>query len=483
MKRYYYYIIALLIIAGCSEDDGNYNYKVLNTLKIEGFSQDTLYSLKQYDTLRINPILHFDNEKISDLSYEWKINYETISTDPVCRAEVSAKPNGVGKSYNASLCITDNSNNLKYYRDFKVSVGTAFTNALYVLSEREDGSARLSFQRRDTTDAPLVHDIFENANPEFGSLGKKPQQVFYQGRPTKFFGVVCKEGDKKITMLDESTLEINSYYSDETIRGDYKGEFSPDKLTVYMGGMIAGNGKLYGFNYMSNRSIYRPIEGDYEFAPWVDANESLDSYAWITYDNKSEQFMKLEPGSDVLAYDKVTPLKFPNWNGETVNTSGQKFLAGGTLNTVFMAMEKRIITLDKQSGKAHFYSINIDFDMITFSGVSLSCKKLMESENLINEQSNCFFAKDQYWYIANKNTVTRLMGIEGSEPSTWFTADKGEVTTMMTDGSTKRLFIATYDGSKSYIYVIDILTKQLLETPLEMDGKIVSLLVKGNWSY
>lgn len=58
----------------------------------------------------------------------------------------------------------------------------------------------------------------------------------------------------------------------------------------------------------NSAALYRPIVGDYDFCPWVDCNYTMDAYLWISYDNKSEQFMRLEVSQGV-AYDKVSPFR------------------------------------------------------------------------------------------------------------------------------------------------------------------------------
>ncbi len=481
MRKYIIYLLVLYLVTGCTEDKGNYQYAVLNTIKIDGFAADTTFRVDQYDTLKINPVLHFESGAPTDLSYEWKIDHKIVSTDPVCRVEVSDKPKAGNGYYTAGLCVTDNATNLKYYKDFKVVVGTPFTNALYILSEQSEERSMLSFQRRDKPDAPLVHNVFENANPDFGHLGKKPRQVFNQTFPTTMFGVLSAEGDKKMVLLDPSFMEMTQYYTEEVIRGGYKGEFKPEKISLYMGGMIVSGGKIFGYNYMRNKAIYRPIAGDYEFASWIDTHESFDSYVWVSYDNKGERFVSLKPGNDVLAYDIVTPLTIKNQS-----TSGQKFFAAGSEKAGSMDVKKHIMLYDKSTNKAHFYTITVGFSFFTFEGDVTASAKTMEKENLIDEHSVCIFSKSLYWYIANNNVIKRLHR-DGGEPAVWFTAPKGNVIAMMTDetkdAADKRLFIATYDGTKSYIYVIDILTKALLEEPMEVDGKIVSMVLKGKWTY
>lgn len=81
----------LLLAAACSEDKGNYNYLPVNTI-VEDSIEGT-YTVVQFDTLTIKPYLRFSREESEDLSFEWSIEGQVISTDPVCHARIMMEPN------------------------------------------------------------------------------------------------------------------------------------------------------------------------------------------------------------------------------------------------------------------------------------------------------------------------------------------------------------------------------------------------------
>ena len=473
--------LSLLALAGgCIEDKGNYAYSELNTIEIEGITTDSIYLIDQFETLTLAPTLRFSGKPHANLSHEWKINYEVVSTDSVLNEQVSLEPNTATAYYSASLAVTDNDTGLKYYKNFRVNVTTSVSIGLFILRELPNGDATLSFQRRDRPNAAIAHDLFEGANPTFGPLGKKPKMVYYKGNLNVQLGVLCSEGERKLSLLNPSNMKLNRALSAETILGGYSGDFSPAYLQLYMGGMIAAGGKLFNYNYMGNESIYSPVVTDtIEFADWADTNNSIDAYAWLGYDNKGERFLQLEPGRNSLLYDKITPL--PVQGG--FSTTGQKFLAGGT-----RGMLVRAITHDPAAQKAYLYGLEMidDMNWDTWEMViNTTVTRFSEITNLINAQTVCFY-NTEYWYLANGGTVNRLHEM-ATEPVLWFTAPKGNVTTMIAKtgssaGGTNRLLIATYDGSKSYIHEINLATREQIREPIEVEGKVVSLLAKGNWS-
>ena len=154
-----YIITSLLLVLGiaCSDDQGNYDYRELNTITLDGLVKD--YYVDQYDTLKINDLnMNFALDSNVDLAFEWVVktkNKDTrrvVSTDHFCNGYITEAPGG----YDAWVCVTDRSNDLKYYQEFNLTVNSPFQNALYVLSETADGSAVLSLQRRDK-ELSLIH--------------------------------------------------------------------------------------------------------------------------------------------------------------------------------------------------------------------------------------------------------------------------------------------------------------------------------------
>lgn len=76
MKINYLCISFLFILTSCLEDIGNYNYKNINEIIIEGVTDKVLYDLISHqDHLKISPTLVgvISGEDLSNFSYEWKL--------------------------------------------------------------------------------------------------------------------------------------------------------------------------------------------------------------------------------------------------------------------------------------------------------------------------------------------------------------------------------------------------------------------------
>ena len=230
-----------------------------------------------------------------------------------------------------------------------------------------------------------------------------------------------------MAVLNRTNLKLDKNYNEEVVMGGYSGTFTPYEIKVLMGGMVVAKEGLLGYNYMNSAALYRPIVGDYDFAHWVDCNYTMDAYLWISYDNKSEQFMRLEVSQGV-AYDKVSPIPTP----EDFSTKGQKFLVGGHSGYDC----SRPVLYNSAEKKAYFYKILMtadEWDMTTMQPIwEFSYSKIMERGNLLDEKSVTVFGENSlYWSIANGNKIVRLHG-DGGEAKEVYTAPQGEVTTMIT---------------------------------------------------
>lgn len=215
MNRYLLFFSILFLLGyGCADDQGNYDYDVLNTITIDSIHKS--YNVIRYDSIElIQPELSFKLEQNTDLSYEWKVNYKVVSTQPYLNVPIDAP---LGRQ-NAALIVTDNKTGVQYFKEFEVNVTTSYANGLIVLSERADKSAMLSYQRRDKNGQPFQTDVFEEVNPRQGKLGNQPQKIILSSNMQSqyFYYILCKEGEKKLTTLDANTLELTQIDNETTV--------------------------------------------------------------------------------------------------------------------------------------------------------------------------------------------------------------------------------------------------------------------------
>ena len=110
--------------------------------------------------------------------------------------------------------------------------------------------------------------------------------------------------------------------------------------------------------------------------------------------------------------------------------------------------------------------------------------EIMSRQAVLDENSVCLLSNANYWYASKGNKIVRYFFSATSEVKDWFTNFKGEVTNMIFDSKEDRIFVATFDGTKSYIYEISAVeSEEQLNAPLELTGKVVSMCVVGKWMY
>lgn len=491
MNRYLLFFSILFLLGyGCADDQGNYDYDVLNTITIDSIHKS--YNVIRYDSIElIQPELSFKLEQNTDLSYEWKVNYKVVSTQPYLNVPIDAP---LGRQ-NAALIVTDNKTGVQYFKEFEVNVTTSYANGLIVLSERADESAMLSYQRRDKKGQPFQTDIFEEINPRQGKLGNQPQKIILSSNMQSqyFYYILCKEGEKKLTTLDANTLELTQIDNETTVSGGYHGSFFPTAITQSAsGGVVLSEGKLFTFNMFSSGKLYRPVPGDY-YLDWTDFNQVYGAYAQFGYDRNSQQFLVFTPTpDDQYTYDNYFPYhEIDKYDGEVVNTSGQEFVAAGSTGTPYVMEDKKIILRNRADNKAYFYTFNINIDLnetytdviaVAPYGLTLN----MTKENFITDESVCCFAPlNRYWYIANGREITRLFWDSGSNAKVFTLPGdiKGEITVIAFDEEENEMYVGIYDENstnthKGSILVMDPETGDILENIPNAGEKPVCIIRK-----
>lgn len=475
MKTVYYFLIGLLLGAGvwaCSDDKGNYDYIEVNKITIRGIPEEI--TMDQYDTLWMDTVqMEFSLGENKDLSYEWYFSRELISSQPNCGVPINADPDIY---HNCWLCVTDNTNNLKYYKDFMVRVNSPFSVGLYVLSETQDGTAKLSRQRRDKENAPMEGGIFELCNPDLGILGKKPVQLAYADgwtSNTRGMFVFCQEGERKISLLSDETVELEQYWNETSIE-DYSGVLTPKFYNCDMGGLLLDEtGKVFTFNYSGNNTLYKPLEG-YNFS-WVGSQPNFANELSFVYDEDKQMFAELSYGDTPLLFDQVDYI-------DTLDTKGQKYRTFTTMNVNSMGKVLYPVLYDPETGKEHYYELNVwgeyDDDWNYYTYYSYTQK--MERPALMDANSVCLLSDMKYWYVSKGNKLIRYFFSETSAVADWIPELEGVITALLFNPDQDSIFVAVYDGTNSYIYEFSAINPmQELKERMAVEGRVVSMVAVG----
>lgn len=477
MKNTIIYLCFLLFAVACMEDKGNYEYGEINRLSISGLEE--FYSVEQMETLQLKPVITFSQEESKDLSYDWRIKYQKVSDLPDLNKPIVTE---FGR-WPASLTVTNNKTGLKTTYDFEIEVMNPYGKGLFVLSEKEDGTAMLSFQRRYPEIGTFKSDVFVNLNSEHGILGKKPKMMTYvDTRQEQQLYVICEQGDKKMALIDLETMKYNSSVNEHIVVGGYSGSFNPAYVVRYYGGTgIVSNGKFFNYNNGQSKLLYRPVEGDYMLADYITANESLASNYWVGFDKDKHRFVSLSSGAN--RYD-FSDIKF--WNFESASTEQMNFVAGANYGRVDWSSRSRtqLKKLVLAKGETlHFFELALqaERDMNTRKiKAKLELKEDMAIANIGNEHSVCAFGeKTTYWFVGSGNKIYRIYA-NGGDAELWYTLERGSITAMKLSDDEKTLFVGAKVENSGDILVVDAMKKATLQEPVYKDAcKVpVSIAIK-----
>ncbi|HUP13212.1 MAG TPA: PKD-like family lipoprotein, partial [Niastella sp.] len=282
-----------LVQLACYKDKGNYDYKTIAIPEITGL--DSLYKVFLGDTVIIKPTVT-STDPNAKFGYTWRVSFpktfsDTTFTDHSFRLIFSFEP-GI---YDVRLTITDSSNGMKYFRDFRLDGHTQFSVGTLVLSQ-EGATSQLSFVKPDSTVLPRVYRALHGKD-----LPGKPLQVidvihqYITTNPDLGYWITGSDVNDGGVRLDNSTL---LQYS--TLRKnffDVPATAKPGYLECAASGYLQGviNGKLYAGAWQTyyGSDVYgmfaAPTPGDYELYNRV-AYNNVDPY--ITgYDINRKQFV------------------------------------------------------------------------------------------------------------------------------------------------------------------------------------------------
>jgi hypothetical protein len=166
----------------CNEDKGNYDYKDINTVKI-----DTLYNLVYAigDILRINPDLTFSQgESESDFSFSWYVmtnsdpqTWELLQENRNLEIEVGGLIGKPNVTYKIAYRIFNNKTQIPYIKTFTLSVISPLTRGYVALCELDNGFDIDMIALSSAGKLNLYKNILAMTNSELPREGVKPYDI------------------------------------------------------------------------------------------------------------------------------------------------------------------------------------------------------------------------------------------------------------------------------------------------------------------
>lgn len=236
MKRINILWIAVIstILWGCYEDKGNYNYEELNTPVIPNLEYpNNMFYITDGDSLYISPEISYKITQNPDVTYEWTLNKEVISTETELKIDAYKGKLGFLRG---SFNITDKSTGIKYFNSFTLTVSSKYQEGWLILTDN-GGKSNLSFIR-ETSEVKNGKEVItfkmeNNINPE--GYGRTPIKLIehWTDNSSTLGEIMVMHKESDGVELDGNSLAQVVTTKQEFINETYPENFKP-KDALYL---------------------------------------------------------------------------------------------------------------------------------------------------------------------------------------------------------------------------------------------------------
>lgn len=234
-----------LLLAGCAGDDTDFGGRAISEIVIDAASIQAEYNQNKNDVVVIEPVVS-QTKAGQTLRYEWEIEHEVYSTEPVLRYPCSR----LG-TFDCRLIVSNDDG--KAFSTFKINVNTPYEEGLVIISNAPDGKSMVSFMLHNidgTPDTFADGDVFSLNNPEVKFASNVSDVVQSNGSLILACDGNLSAGEPAtMYYLNEKTLDLENYFEVP----EYPG-FQPQAMLLskaaYSGASyptLSRDGKVYEF--------------------------------------------------------------------------------------------------------------------------------------------------------------------------------------------------------------------------------------------
>ncbi|MGJ1420275.1 PKD-like family lipoprotein [Sphingobacterium spiritivorum] len=356
------YIIILFVLSAfvsCKKDLGNYDYKEINDLTIEGIDSD--YRITVGQNIKIEPKLTFTQDpdfKEEDYSYEW-ISFNLALPQNEQRKLVAETrilnmpfPFGIG-NYSLFYKVTEKSSGISWQKTFSLKVEGSFKGGWAFLSEVNNQSQLDFFEYNYETNS--YPKEFRNFNLLFSdsetgktlTLSGKPKflhswanRIPATGNPTKYFLYIgTEDATEKLNLTDGFIYSERYAFKYETGGGTALNKVDQILSCGGGSGFAMSNGDAFlryaTYQYSFGTPINRLSDNSYfKVAPFMAINRNATiNTAMLMYDVTNKRFVRNSNASltstSPLPYNAASAAFDPNNVGKELIWMGQTLAYGG----------------------------------------------------------------------------------------------------------------------------------------------------------
>ena len=138
------FFIVVLFFYACYDDKGNYEYRDINEITVEGI--DASYARDVDDSLRIYPVLKgtmYDDT--SRFTYRWEVTGRTLAETYNLEIQIDMVPG----ERSCRFVVKDKETEVEKYHRFSLNVSSSTAGDLIMVLSKYQGRAELSYLRLD----------------------------------------------------------------------------------------------------------------------------------------------------------------------------------------------------------------------------------------------------------------------------------------------------------------------------------------------
>lgn len=419
--------LSAILLAGCSQDEGNYDYHSLNEPNITGVPE-SISVLSRAD-LDLNPEMGDNITDLDAYTYEWKaINKSgdnevtVLGTEKHLKQEVTL-PAG---EYTLYFTATEKKSGLFWRQSYSLTVSDVTSEGWMVLCDVA-GKTRLDLVS-DVTGKTYYDVLKSNGMPELN----KPYRIQYApkaGYSDSPFYLFTADG---ATRLSKNSF---AWQKDYAFRYEVakQTDLHPQSIVYDQGAMMklcVSDGYAY---YAANSGIlglYAAANKQPVLAPYVGCNVRASSYAtiFLLYDDVNKCFMSCCPFLPDLSLSDNSYLSMEEMEDIAINYKGKEMVTGTAfseyptgLDFVYMENTKYdpgnakmgvTYTVLKGGNKYYLYGIQLG-DMLAYGDCPIAIGKayygdLSGCTDIDKASCFAFSSLKNYMYYSVGGTVYRV---------------------------------------------------------------------------